>query len=147
MGSQKLKLQERVLQEPAPDPLAICYGCQLGVVLEPLTVELGECLSLQPVTSYWISMPSLDMRPLLSCLIESCLVDVSWRSAFIQRRNRERVDLGLQKVAGQKEQIKGILVRMYCITEESIFNFKTDCNFKYSMKAKVFISSKYKLVT
>lgn len=147
MGSQKLKRQEWVLQESAPDPLGICYGCQLGVVLEPLTVELGECLSLQPVPNYWIFMPSLDMRPLLPCLIESCLVDISWRSAFIQRRNIERVDLGLQKIAGQEEQIKGILVRMYCITEESIFNFKTDCNFKYSMKAKVFISSKYKLVT
>lgn len=40
-----------------------------------------------------------------------------------------------------------VLVRMYCVTEESIFNFKTDYNFKYAMKAKGFISCTYKLVT
>lgn len=150
MASHKLKQQEWVLQEPASDPLCICNGCQLGVFVGPLNSRSGR-MSVSLACSQLLGCHAYPRYETTFALSYKILFGIVWLISlggwlfFFLRRNRGRVDLGVQKVAGQ-EQIEGILVRMYCITEESIFNFKTDYNFKYSMKANGFISSTYKLM-
>jgi hypothetical protein len=63
----RMKWQPWSLHGSGLGPLLLCYGCDLGVFVELLTVGIPQvfflfCLLLEPFSFYWVALLCPDMR-------------------------------------------------------------------------------------